>query len=210
MGRHTSRAGHRGGPVARGALEIALCHQAEVVDIVYMNRPRVANVNKKTAELAEDVFESIHTVMHLLRSEQYRVLRQDQSRLTHMEGKILGFFVRHPGATLRDLVAHLRQDKGQLARLIRSLKDQELLEAQTDAGDRRSVPLHPTREGRNVHHILQRQVRKLSEVAIKGLSPGERRQLGVLLNRVRSNLEGVITTDKYRCRVRTNVKGAGL
>ena len=108
-----------------------------------------------------------------------------------MEGKILGFFIRHPGATLRDLVAHLRQDKGQLARLIRSLKDQELLEAQTDAGDRRSVPLHPTREGRSAHQILQRQVRKLSEVAIKGLSASERRQLVVLLHKVRSNLEGV-------------------
>jgi DNA-binding MarR family transcriptional regulator len=172
-------------------LEIGLSDQAKVVDIVYMNRPRVATVNKKTAGLAEDVFESIHIIMHLLRSEQYRVVRLGRYDLTHMEGKILGFFIRHPGGTLRDLVAHLRQDKGQLARLIRSLKDQELLEAQGDAGDRRSVPLHPTREGRRVHQILQQQVRKLSEVAIKGLSANERGQLVVLLHRVRSNLEGV-------------------
>lgn len=159
-----------------------------------MSRTKVANVNKKTAEIADDVFGSIHTVMHLFRSEQYRVLREGRYDLTHMEGKILGFFIRHPGATLRDLVAHLRQDKGQLARLIRSLKDQELLEAQTDAGDRRSVPLHPTREGRSVHQILQRQVQKLSEVAIKGLSANERRQLVVLLHRLRSNLEGIRDT----------------
>jgi DNA-binding MarR family transcriptional regulator len=165
-----------------------------LVDNVYMNRTKVANVNKKTAEVADDVFESIHTVMHLFRSEQYRVLREGRYHLTHMEGKILGFFIRHPGATLRDLVAHLRQDKGQLARLIRSLKDQELLEAQTDAGDRRSVPLHPTSEGRSVHQILQRQVRKLSEVAIKGLSASEGRQLVVLLHKVPSNLEGVRDT----------------
>ena len=107
-----------------------------------------------------------------------------------MEGKILGFFVRHPGATLRDLVAHLGQDKGQLARLIRRVKDQELLEAQADAADRRSVPLHPTREGRSVHQILQQQVRKLSEVAVKGLRASERRELLALLHKVRSNLEG--------------------
>ena len=156
-----------------------------------MNRTKVAKVNKKTAEVSDDIFELIHTAMHLFRSEQYRVLRESRYDLTHMEGKILGFFVRRPGATLRDLVAHLRQDKGQLARLIRSLKDQKLLEAQTGAGDRRSVPLHPTPEGRSVHRILQQQVRKLSEVAIKGLSASERRQLVVLLHRVRSNLEGV-------------------
>lgn len=172
-------------------MEIGLSPWAPLVDNVYMNRTKVANVNKQSAEIADAVFASIHTIMHLFRSEQYRVLREGRYDLTHMEGKILGFFIRHPGATLRDLVVHLRQDKGQLARLIRSLKDQELLEAETDAGDRRSVRLRPTREGRSVHQILQRQVQKLSEVAVKGLSASERRQLVVLLNRVRSNLEGV-------------------
>ncbi len=43
----------------------------------------------------------------------------------------------------------------------------------------------------SVHQILQRQVRKLAEVAIKGLSPDERRQLIILLAKVQSNLEGV-------------------
>ena len=105
-----------------------------MVDIVYMNRPRVANVNKETAELAEDVFESIHTVMHLLRSEQYRVVRLGRYDLTHMEGKILGFFIRHPGGTLRELVAHLRQDKGQLARLIRSLRIRNCLKRRPTPG----------------------------------------------------------------------------
>ena len=88
-----------------------------------MTRVNVAHV-KKTGPLADDVFASIHTIMHLFRAEQYRVLRKGGHDLTHMEGKILGFFIRHPGATLRDLVAHLKQDKGQLARLIRSLKNQ--------------------------------------------------------------------------------------
>ncbi|HEY5742057.1 MAG TPA: MarR family transcriptional regulator [Terrimicrobiaceae bacterium] len=159
-----------------------------------MNRTKVAIVNKKPPEVADDVFESIHTVMHLFRSEQYRVLRHARYDLTHMEGKILGFFIRHPGATLRDLVTYLRQDKGQLSRLIRSLKGRELLEAEPDPKHRRSVPLHPTREGHRVHQILQRQIRKLSEVAIKGLGATERRHLIVLLHKIRSNLEGVRDT----------------
>ena len=152
---------------------------------------KMAKLNKNTDEIADDVFGSIHTILHLFRSEQYRVLQEGRYDLTHMEGKILGFFIRRPGATLRDLVAHLKQDKGQLARLIRSLRDHGLLEAQAGTQDRRSVPLRPTREGRRVHQILQRQVRKLAEVAIKGLSPDERRQLIILLAKVQSNLEGV-------------------
>ena len=173
-----------------------------MVDIVYMRRPSVAHVNKETAEIADDVFELIHTVMHLFRSEQYRVLREGRYDLTHMEGKILGFFIRHPGATLRDVVLHFRQDKGQLARLIRSLKDQELLEAESDIRDRRSLPLQPTREGRSVHQILQRQVRKLSEVAIRGLSARERRQLTILLHKVRSNLEAARETSSTARRLK--------
>ncbi|HEY5953958.1 MAG TPA: MarR family transcriptional regulator [Terrimicrobiaceae bacterium] len=161
-----------------------------------MSRTKVENVNKKPADAAEEVFEAVHTVMHLFRSEQYRVLREGPYDLTHMEGKILGYFVRHPGASLRDLVAHLRQDKGQLARLIRSLRDQELLVARTGPEDRRSVALSPTRQGRSVHQLLQRQVRKLSEVAVRGLSAGERLQLVVLLRKVRSNLEGVRPTGR--------------
>jgi hypothetical protein len=37
-----------------------------------------------------------------------------------MEGKVLGFFARHPGATQRDLAQHSGRDKAQLARLIKS------------------------------------------------------------------------------------------
>ena len=121
--------------------------------------------------------------------------------LTHMEGKILGFFIRHPGATLRNLVAHLRQDKGQFARLIRSLKDQELLEAQTDAGDRRSVPLDPPARVATSIKSYSGKSESFRKLPSTDLSASERHQLVVLLNRVRSNLEGVITTDKYRCRI---------
>jgi DNA-binding MarR family transcriptional regulator len=173
------------------ALKIELFQAVDSVENVYMTRLNVAHVKKKTGPLADDIFASIHTIMHLFRAEQYRVLRKGGYDLTHMEGKILGFFIRHPGETLRDLVAHLKQDKGQLARLIRSLKDQGLLETQAGARDRRSVPLHATREGRRIHQILQRQVRRLSELAVKGLDPEERYQLVTLLDEVQSNLERV-------------------
>src|SRR5262245_66242966 len=105
-----------------------------------MTRVNVAHVSQKTEPLADDVFASIHTIMHLFRAGQYRVLREGRYDLTHMEGKILGFFIRYPGATLRDLVAHLKQDKGQLARLIRSLKNQKILEKKGRRRDSRRLP----------------------------------------------------------------------
>jgi DNA-binding MarR family transcriptional regulator len=156
-----------------------------------MSSKHVDIVNKKASDSPDEVFDSIHVVMHLFRSGQYRVLRDTGQNLTHMEGKILGFFARNPGGTLSDLVAHSGRDKGQLARLIRSLKDQGLLEARECDGDRRSMRLHLTSDGRAVHETLQRQLERLANVAVTGLSAEERQQFIALLHRVRANLEPV-------------------
>jgi DNA-binding MarR family transcriptional regulator len=147
---------------------------------------KVENVNKKPGE----VFDLVHRIMHLFRSAQYRVLKDGPYELTHLEGKLLGFFAHHPGATLRDLVAHQKQDKGQLAKLIKSLREQGLLQGEDDEADRRSVRLSLTSEGAAVHRDLRKQVARLSALAVEGLSAAQRGQLAELLEQVRENLEG--------------------
>jgi len=153
-----------------------------------MNSTPVDIVNQKPAMHGE-VFESVHRVMHLFRAEQYRGLRDGPHALTHLEGRLLGFFARKPGATLRDLTTHFGRDKGQLARLIKSLKKQGLLRAEDNEGDRRSVRLRLTSEGLAVHRLLQRQARRLEKVAVQGLRPKDCCQLLTLLHKVRTNLE---------------------
>ena len=148
----------------------------------------VDNVNRKS----DEVFDLIHTIMHLFRSQQYRGLPDGSHHLTHMEGKLLNFFARHPGATLSDLVAHSARDKGQLARLIKSLKEEDLLSVQKDQKtDRRSVGLELTHAGHAVHRTLHRQSERLAMLAVKNLDSEKRRQLLVLLRQVRSNLENL-------------------
>jgi DNA-binding MarR family transcriptional regulator len=89
---------------------------------------------------SEQVFDAIHSIMHLYRARQLRGLRDNPHELTHMEYKALGFFSRHPGATQGDLVAHSGRDKAQLARLLKGLRDKELLDAVAD-DDRRITRL---------------------------------------------------------------------
>lgn len=154
----------------------------------------VDNVNSSVAadSSAEDVFETIHAVMHRYRAQQYRALRGGGTDdLTHLDGKVLGFFARHPGATQKDLAAHSGRDKGQLARLIGGLKERGLLDARPDEADRRNVRLNLTNEGRSLLHVLQRRARELSERAVTNLSAEERRRLVALLIRVRENLESL-------------------
>lgn len=154
-----------------------------------MSRKPVDNVNINPEDAPQEVFESIHAVMHMFRSEQYRAFRDGPRPLTHMEGKLIGFFARRPDATLSDLVAHSGRDKGQLARLIKTLKDQGLLEASEDQADKRSVRLRLTAEGRSIHQTLRRQSARLAKLAVKGLDAAECERLVELLARVKTNLE---------------------
>jgi len=129
--------------------------------------------------------------MHLYRAQQYRALRDGPYDLTHMEYKVLSFFVRQPQATSSDLVQHSRRDKAQVARLIKGLKDKGLLEGAADVKDRRSIRLRLTEAGMSVHRVLEEERRYLNGLAIQGLEEGECRTLIALLECVRSNVTSV-------------------
>lgn len=151
-----------------------------------MNR-KIDKVNHSTRHAVE-VFETIHTVMHLFRARQYQSLRDAAHPLAHMEGKVLGFFSRHPGATLSELVAHSGRDKGQLARVIARLREDGYLDGEPDEQDRRVTRLRPSAQGKAVHEGLQRHARRLSDVAVAGLSDEDCQRLLALLEQVKANL----------------------
>jgi len=136
-----------------------------------------------------DILELVHELMHEYRSLQYRFLRDGPHDITHMDGKVLGFFGRHPGATQSDLAEHSGRDKAQLARLIKGLRDRDLLTGEVDESDRRSVRLALTADGQAVQKALRQQAKRLGDKAVAGLSAKEKEELATLLQRVKSNLE---------------------
>ena len=138
----------------------------------------------------ELVFDAIHELMHQFRHRRQRALATDGEGLSHMEAKALGFFVRNPGASQSDLVAHTGRDKSQLARLIGSLRDKGLLEATPDERDRRSLRLHCTPAAQEMQRALRRQSRKLARSALASLDAGERLSLLALLRKVSAGLRG--------------------
>lgn len=134
------------------------------------------------------MLELVHSVMHRYRARQYRFLRDGPQDITHMEGKVLFFFDRQPGATQSDLAAHSGRDKAQLARLIKGLRDKGLLDAETDEADRRQVRLRVSEAGQAVQRELKRQAKQVAVQALAGLSAQEQAQLADLLKRVQANL----------------------
>lgn len=147
---------------------------------------KVDNVNDK-ANTASEVFETIHTLMHLFRGQQFRALRDGPAAVTHMEAKALGYFARHPGATLSELVAHSGRNKAQIARLIAGLKERGLLLAEPDAEDRRVQRLRLSPDAARAQEAVRTQGDKLAQAAMQGLSAAECNQLLALLTRVRAN-----------------------
>lgn len=141
------------------------------------------------AVAGDGVLETVHAVMHLYRSLQYRSLRDGPHDITHMDGKVLGYFARHPGATQSDLSAHSGRDKAQLARLVKGLRERGLLAAEADVADRRHVRLSLTADGKAVQRTLLQQGRRLETKAVAGLGADEQARLAALLQRVQANLE---------------------
>jgi len=152
-------------------------------------RKKIDLVNQSAKQAGDDVLEAIHRVMHLARALQHRGQRDSDHELTPMDGRVLGYFARHPGATPSDLAQHTGRDKGQLARLIGGLRERGLLDARPDEHDRRITRLHLTPAAQGHHQALLLQRQRLAEVAAASLDADERRQLLALLEKVRSNLE---------------------
>ena len=152
-------------------------------------RSKVDIVNRSSELPEDDVLELVHAVMHSYRSLQYRFLRDGPHDITHMDGKVLGYFAHHAGATQSDLALHSGRDKAQLARLVKGLRDRGLLTAKTDDADRRNVRISITADGQAVQRALQLQGKRLSAKAASGMSASERQQLRALLRKVKANLE---------------------
>lgn len=138
---------------------------------------------------AEQIFEHLHLLMHQYRNLQYQALKESGSALSHQEHKALGFFKRHPGATLSDLVEHSGRDKAQLTRLIKGLRDRGLLLAQPHPHDKRSTCLTLSEEAKTVLNRLQQQIQQVNLQAVQTLALDERQQLLRALDKIKHCLQ---------------------
>lgn len=146
-------------------------------------------VNHSPERVEDELMELVHRVMHRYRAGQHAELRAGGSDLAPMETKVLGHIGRRPGVTLSEIVRHSGRDKAQLARLVKSLRERDLLTAEADPADRRNVRLAVTAAGRDLLQRLQRRGRRLAIRSVTGLTAGEIEQLMALLRRVHENLE---------------------
>jgi DNA-binding MarR family transcriptional regulator len=145
----------------------------------------VDNVNHHRRRPQDEVLDLVHSVMHQVRAQQYRVLRGGGHDITHMESKVLIYLARHPEATQRDMARDTGRDKAQLARLIKGLRERGLLSSQADPADRRNLRLSLTAEGKSVLQKLEQQSTRLASKAVAAMNAAEVRQLLIGRGRAR-------------------------
>jgi DNA-binding MarR family transcriptional regulator len=142
-----------------------------------------------SSTLSPDPLELVHQVMHQVRALQRQALREEgDGDVTPMEARVLGFFARHPGATLKELSEHSGRDKAQLARLIKGLRERGWLSGEADEADRRNQRLTLTPEGQAVHGRLRAVVQRIATRSAAGMPAADRHRLCELLGQLRDNL----------------------
>lgn len=134
-----------------------------------------------------ELFEQIHEVLFLFRSQVHQALREEPRGAAHMEMKVLGFFARRPGATQGDLVQHSGRDKGQVARLVKSVMERGLLQREPEGGRRGGLTL--TAEGQALQGQLQAERARLADQFAASLNAKERAQLSGLLRKLQTSFE---------------------
>lgn len=151
----------------------------------------IDNVNQQGRDDPDGIMETLHSLAHLYRSRRLQALRGAGHELAPMEGRVLGFLHRHAGATQREVAGHFGRDKGQVARLVASLRDRGLLEVRHDEADRRNLRLYPTAAAAALHQKLQRHTRRINAMATADLGEAERKQLMALLGKLAARLESL-------------------
>lgn len=102
--------------------------------------------------------------------------------------KVLEYVVFNEGCTQRDIACACVMDKSTVTSVLSRMEEDGLVERRAKAGDRRVVAVFLTEAGRASASEVLACRNVVDEVAWRGLSTAERRQLSQLLGRVIDNL----------------------
>lgn len=151
--------------------------------------PKQVDTVKHKRASGPSLLDTVQAVMHALRAQHQHATRAAGGGLSPLEGRVLGYFATHPGATQSDLAAHTGRDKGQLARLMAGLRERGLIAVRADPDDRRVVRVSLTREGMRLQEVIQRHRQQLDERVAGGFDRAETAQLTAWLLRLRERIE---------------------
>jgi DNA-binding MarR family transcriptional regulator len=108
--------------------------------------------------------------------------------VTRPQWQVLALLSRNQGINQGGLAELLEVEPITLGRMIDRLQDSQMVERRPDPADRRAWRLHLTPKGEQQIIDLRPSADETIEASLEGISPEDREQLMVTLDRMRANL----------------------
>src|SRR5690606_37009004 len=136
------------------------------------------------AEPGIEILNLVNAIERRSTARMQRLLREAGLGLAAMEARTLRFVARHPGCTQMEIVRASGRDKAQIARVIGTLRERELVDRPVEGSGRRAQPLALTPAGAAVHARAESLRADTARELVGALDPDERGQLEALLGRL--------------------------
>lgn len=132
----------------------------------------------------------IRAVSNLIKRKSYVMSAGDQTQLTEMRGKIIGFLYDHQGEDIfqRDLEAAFSIRRSTVSRFLSALEHQGLLERRPVPQDARLKKLALTPKAVAEHEEIMARIHKIESAIAQGLSEKELQEFSRILLKIKQNL----------------------
>jgi DNA-binding MarR family transcriptional regulator len=123
--------------------------------------------------LQQQALDTLFTLFAALRGEMRASFNDSPPGLAPMHMRVLKHCLHHAGTSQQALVRASGRDKGQIARLVKDLDEQGLLQRQPDPADGRSQLLTPTPAGRAACQQFRQQEAAVARRLFESMSPAD-------------------------------------
>ena len=139
-------------------------------------------------ELSDDPVKFCNEISRLFRGKMREMDRQGSAMTQPGAHLVRSTLAIYDGIRQQDLVQYTHLRAPSVSTILKSLEEEGQVERKTDPEDQRAVRVYLTARGRELDRIHIEEIKKLSAVALDGLSEEEMRILMTLLPRIRDNL----------------------
>lgn len=116
----------------------------------------------------------------------------------NISGRVVPYFVeicKAPGISQEQIAKNLKIDKGAVARTVKAMVDEDLVDRKSNPDDKRGYKLYPTEKMLIINEKNEEARLKLEKVLTAGMSEGEIQICQILLQKIADNLVNAVSGD---------------
>ena len=143
-------------------------------------------MTEREAALLADILRSIGVIARSL--DSISNIEFKKYDLTKGQYIYLARIYEHPGIIQEKVAEMINVDRTTAARAIKKLESNDFIIRKQSDDNKKEKKLYVTEKGKQTYPILDREEHYSNEIALKGLSAAERKQIFSLLERVEDNI----------------------